>query len=219
LNNLGGRGDILCLLYKSIVYHYLPLLSRRQQLKKALGLVLFILLAVGWAKAQSTDIFVMPGTDFSRPGLYTRANLNIGIGHVPDFLAHNDSFHPLLGTELTFAYTYENAGSYGWLHSNQGAHTEAIGEMRNFQWFTHSKAPLITEYTWVQLGLTSITGGNSRASVQNRFYNGDSFGLIFHLNPATKGKSYHSIWLQETYNKVVTIPWYTSTSIGYTYSF
>jgi hypothetical protein len=27
-----------------------------------------------------------------------------------------------------------------------------------------------------------------------------------------------SIWIQESYSKVVTVPWYTTTSIGYTYS-
>ena len=27
-----------------------------------------------------------------------------------------------------------------------------------------------------------------------------------------------SVWIQESYNKVVTVPWYTTTSAGYTYS-
>jgi hypothetical protein len=42
---------------------------------------------------------------------------------------------------------------------------------------------------------------------------GVSLGAIVHL-------SFHnSIWIQESYNKVVTVPWYTTTSAGYTYSF
>jgi len=31
--------------------------------------------------STSTDLFVMIGSDFDRPGLLPRANLNIGIGH------------------------------------------------------------------------------------------------------------------------------------------
>ena len=67
----------------------------------------------------------------------------------------------------------------------------------------------VTGYTWVQIGLTSFTGG---PSVQNRFYDGESLGAIIHLN------GQNSIWVQETYNKIVTVPWYTTTSVGYTWS-
>src|ERR1022692_1621037 len=58
--------------------------------------------------STSTDFFVMPGSDFDRPGLVPRANLNIGIGHTFGFLKKDP-----LGDELTFAYTYENAGTHG----------------------------------------------------------------------------------------------------------
>src|ERR1039458_5415589 len=56
----------------------------------------------------STDLFLMPGSDFDRPGLVPRANLNIGIGHTFGFLKKDP-----IGDELTFTYTYENAGSDG----------------------------------------------------------------------------------------------------------
>ena len=48
----------------------------------------------------STDLFVMLGSDFDRPGLLPRANYNIGIGHTFGFLK-KDPF----GDELTFGYT------------------------------------------------------------------------------------------------------------------
>lgn len=54
----------------------------------------------------STDLFVMFGSDFNRPGLLPRANYNLGIGHTFAFLKKNP-----LGDELTIAYTYENAGT------------------------------------------------------------------------------------------------------------
>jgi hypothetical protein len=48
--------------------------------------------------------------------------------------------------------------------------------------------------------------------VQNRLDSGASIGAILHL-------SYHSsIWLQESYCKVVTVPWFTTSSLGYTFS-
>jgi hypothetical protein len=70
----------------------------------------------------STDFFIMPGSDFDRPGLVPRANLNIGIGHTFKFLNKDP-----IGDELTFHYTYENAGSHGFFHTNFGSHTEALG--------------------------------------------------------------------------------------------
>src|ERR1035438_10304017 len=54
----------------------------------------------------STDLFVMFGSDFDRPGLLPRANYNIGIGHTFGFLKKDP-----IGDELTFGYTYENAGT------------------------------------------------------------------------------------------------------------
>ncbi len=149
----------------------------------------------------SNDFFIMLGSDFDRPGLVPRTNDNIGLGHTFAFLKKDP-----LGDELTFAYTYENAGSHGFFHTDYGAHTEALGLMKNFGL---PKTKRLTGYTWIQGGITSMTGA---PWVQNRFYNGEALGLIVHFNYR------HSIWIQEMYNKVVTIPWYTTTSVGYTRS-
>jgi hypothetical protein len=149
----------------------------------------------------SYDLFIMFGSDLVRPGLEPKANYNIGLGHTFGFLK-KDPF----GDEITFAYTYENAGSYGFLHTDFGSHTEALGLMKNFG-IPGTKR--ITGYTWIQGGISSFTGN---ASVQNRFYDGESLGAIIHFNDR------HSIWIQETYNKIVSIPWYTTSSIGYTRS-
>jgi hypothetical protein len=149
----------------------------------------------------STDLFVMLGSDFVRPGLEPKANDNIGLGHTFKFLK-KDPF----GDEITVAYTYENAGSHGFFHTNFGSHTETLGLMKNFGL---PKSKRISGYTWIQGGITSMTGN---AYVQNRFYNGESLGAIVHFT------EHHSIWIQETYNKIVSIPWYTTTSIGYTRS-
>src|ERR1700730_16872791 len=75
----------------------------------------------------STDLFVMFGSDFDRPGLLPRSNYNIGIGHTFGFLK-KDPF----GDELTFGYTYENSGTHGFLHTDFGEHTESLGIMKNF---------------------------------------------------------------------------------------
>ncbi len=148
----------------------------------------------------STDLFVMLGSDFVRPGLATKANYNIGIGHTFGFLKKDP-----IGDELTFGYTYEDAGSGFW-HSQFGSHTESLGIMKNFGL---PKTKRVTGYTWIQLGITSFTGN---ASVQNDLYDGESLGAIVHFNAR------NSIWIQETFNKVVTVPWYTTTSVGYTWS-
>jgi hypothetical protein len=153
------------------------------------------------ASGTSTDLFIMPGSDFDRPGLLPRANLNIGIGHTFGFLKKDP-----LGDELTFAYTYENAGSHGFFHTSFGSHTEALGVMKNF---AMPKTKAVTGYTWVQAGLTSFTG---YSHVENRFYDGEALGAILHLNER------NSIWIQESYNKIPTVPWYTTASIGYTWS-
>jgi hypothetical protein len=149
----------------------------------------------------STDFFVMPGSDFDRPGLVPRANLNIGIGHTFGFLKKDP-----IGDELTFDYTYENAGSHGFFHTNFGSHTEALGVMKNFGL---PKTKLVTGYTWIQAGLTSFTGN---AHVENRFYDGEALGAAIHFN------DHNGIWIQESYNKIPTVPWYTTTGIGYTWS-
>jgi hypothetical protein len=143
----------------------------------------------------------MPGSDFDRPGLVPRANLNIGIGHTFGFLKKDP-----IGDELTFAYTYENAGSHGFFHTSYGSHTEALGVMKNFA-LPHTK--VVTGYTWVQAGLTSFTG---YAHVENRFYDGEALGAAIHFN------DHNGIWIQESYNKIPTVPWYTTTGIGYTWS-
>ena len=162
------------------------------------------LIFAGAAFAQtSTDVFVMAGSDFVRPGLAPRVNLNVGVGHTFSCLKKNP-----FGDEITFAYTYENAGSHGFWHSNYGAHTEAIGLMKNFS-IKGINSDKLTFYGWPQIGLTSITGGSN---VQNRLYGGVGVGAAIHF---TKN---HAIWVQENFNKVVSFPWYTSTSIGYTYS-
>jgi hypothetical protein len=149
----------------------------------------------------STDLFVMFGSDFDRPGLLPRANYNIGIGHTFGFLK-KDPF----GDELTFGYTYENAGTHGFLHTTFGEHTESAGVMKNF---SLPGTKIVTGYTWIQSGITSYTG---KAQVQNRLDSGVSLGAIVHFNDN------NSIWIQESYSKVVTVPWYTTSSIGYTYS-
>ena len=149
----------------------------------------------------STDLFIMLGSDFDRPGLLPRANDNIGIGHTFAFLKGDP-----IGDELTFAYTYENSGSHGFFHTDFGEHTESLGLMKNF---SIPKTKVITGYTWIQGGITSYTGG---VQVANRFYSGLSLGAVIHFSRNS------SIWIQESYNKVVTVPWYTTSSVGYTYS-
>lgn len=153
------------------------------------------------APGTSTDLFVMIGSDFDRPGLLPRANYNVGIGHTFGFLKKDP-----VGDELTFGYTYENAGTHGFLHTNYGEHTESLGVMKNF---ALPATKVVTAYTWIQSGITSYTGN---ARVQNRLDSGVSIGAIVHVNYR------NSIWIQESYGKVVTVPWYTTSSIGYTYS-
>jgi hypothetical protein len=155
----------------------------------------------GSMAGTSNDLFVMFGSDLVRPGLLPKGNYNIGFGHTFKFLAKNP-----IGDELTFSYTYENAGSHGFLHTDFGSHTEALGIMKNFGL---PKTKRITGYTWVQGGLTSMTG-NPR--VENRFYDGEALGVIIHFG------DHSSIWIQDLFNKVVTVPWYTTASIGYTRS-
>jgi hypothetical protein len=149
----------------------------------------------------STDLFVMLGSDFDRPGLLPRANYNIGIGHTFGFLK-KDPF----GDELTFGYTYENSGTHGFFYTGYGEHTESAGVMKNF---SLPKTTLVSGYTWIQSGITSYTG---HGPVENRMASGASLGAIIHFNRS------NSIWIQESYSKVVTVPWYTTTSLGYTYS-
>ena len=149
----------------------------------------------------TTDLFVMVGSDFDRPGLVPRSNYNIGIGHTFGFLK-KDPF----GDELTFAYTYENSGTHGFLHTAFGEHTESIGVMKNFPLPATKR---VTGYTWLQTGLTTYTGN---PQILNRLDSSASLGAIVHFNDR------NSIWIQESYSKVITVPWYTTTSIGYTWN-
>jgi hypothetical protein len=153
------------------------------------------------AMGTSTDLFVMFGSDIDRPGLLPRANYNLGVGHTFGFLKKDP-----IGDELTFAYTYENAGTHGFLHTVNGEHSEQVGVMKNF---SLPKTKVVSGYTWVQTGITSYTGN---AKVQNRLDSGVSLGAIVHFNDK------NSIWIQESYSKVVAVPWYTTSSAGYTYS-
>jgi len=153
------------------------------------------------SSGTSTDLFVMFGSDFDRPGLLPRANDNIGIGHTFGFLKKD-----FFGDELTFAYTYENSGTHGFLHTAFGEHTESAGLMKNFPLPATKR---VTGYTWIQTGITSYTG---HAEVLNRLDSGFSLGAIVHFNDR------NSVWIQESYSKVVTVPWYTTSSIGYTWS-
>lgn len=113
----------------------------------------------------------MFGSDFVRPGLLPRANYNIGIGHTFAFLKKNP-----IGDELTFGYTYENAGTHGFFHTDFGEHTEQLGVMKNF---SLPKTKIFTGYTWIQEGITSYTGN---AQVQNRLATCVSLGAIVHIN-------------------------------------
>ena len=149
----------------------------------------------------STDLFVMVGFDVDRPGALLRANYNIGIGHTFGFLKKDT-----VGDELTFSYTYENAGTHGFLHTRYGEHTETLGVMKNFG---IPKAKVLGDYTWLQMGPTSYTGNTK---VENRLYGGVAVGLVIHFN------EHNGVWIQESYNKVATVPWYTTSSVGYTYS-
>lgn len=145
----------------------------------------------------SNDLFVMAGSDFDRPGLLPRANYMIGIGHMFGFLKQDP-----LGDELTFSYMYENSGTHGFFDTALGEHTESAGLMKNFP-LPGTKA--VTGYTWLQTGITSFTG-NLR--VENRLDSSMSLGAIIHFN--RRG----SVWIQESYGKVVTVPWFTTSSIG-----
>jgi len=135
------------------------------------------------------------------PAYSPLANYNIGIGHTFAFLKRDP-----IGDELTFAYTYENSGSHSFLHTNSGEHTETARIVKNF---SIESLKAVSGYTWVQGGITSYTG-NLR--VRNRLASGLSLGAIIHCSRQS------SIWVQESYNKVVTVSWYTTASIGYTFS-
>ena len=148
----------------------------------------------------STDLFVMLGSDLDRPGWVPAANYNIGLGHTFGFLKKDP-----IGDELTFGYTYESGGPSFW-HAPINSDTESVGIMKNFGL---PKTKRVTGYTWVQIGLTTYTGSGQ---IQNHFYDGEAAGVIVHFS------EHSSIWIQEMFNKIITVPWYTTSSIGYTWS-
>jgi hypothetical protein len=150
---------------------------------------------------KKTDVFVMLGSDFNRPGLLPRANYNVGLGHTFRALRRNP-----LGDELILNYTYENAGTHGFFHTDFGEHTESVGLMKNFG---VPSAKLVGWYTWLQSGITSYSGDDH---VRNRLASSASVGVMVHLT------HHRSMWFQESYNKVVTVQWYTTTSVAYVYS-
>ena len=156
---------------------------------------------MGGSAGATNDLFVMAGSDGDRPGFLPRANYSVGIGHMFSFLKKD-----LLGDELTFEYMYENSGAHGFLHTAFGEHTESAGLMKNFPLPATKR---LTGYTWVQTGLTSFTGN---ARVQNRLDSSVSLGAILHF------KRHSSLWIEESYGKVVTVPWFTTSSIGYGWS-
>jgi hypothetical protein len=148
-----------------------------------------------------TDITLLVGSDFVRPGSLPRVNLSLGVGHDFEALKKDP-----LGSGVTFGYAYENTGTHGFFHTNFGEHSELLGQMRDFHL---SRKHHIAAYNWLQGGISSLTGDTK---VHNRFSFNETVGVKFHLN------RFNAIWVEETYNKVVTVPWYTVTSIGYTYS-
>lgn len=156
---------------------------------------------MGGSSGATNDLFVMVGSDFDRPGVLPRANYSIGIGHMFKSLEKD-----IFGDELTFSYMYENSGTHGFLHTAFGEHTESAGLMKNFR---VPRTKVVTGYTWIQTGLTSFTGN---ARVQNRLDSSVSLGAIIHF------KRHSSIWIQESYGKVVAVPWFTTSSIGYGWS-
>jgi hypothetical protein len=89
---------------------------------------------------------------------------------------------------------------------DEPAHPLTPGSHKNF---SVPGTKLVTGYTWVQGGVTTYTGN---AQVQNRFVSGVSIGAVIHVNRNS------SIWIQESYNKVITVPWYTTSCVGYTFS-
>jgi len=147
-----------------------------------------------------TDFTVYVGSDFVRPGGLPRANLQFALGHRFESILKDP-----LGSVLVFNYAYENAGTHGFFHTQYGSHSLDLGDMRDFH---ISREHHISGYNLLQAGVSILTG----PTASNHFNFNENVGVKFHIN------RFNAIWVQETYNKVVTVPWYTVTSIGYTYS-
>jgi len=88
----------------------------------------------------STDLFVMFGSDFDRPGLLPRSNYNIGIGHTFGFLKKGP-----LGDELTFGYTYENSGTHGFLHTVWRSGSQAFATQTAVRSWTRALISSVTK--------------------------------------------------------------------------
>ena len=114
----------------------------------------------------------------------------------------------LLGCAPAFAQQQpaESASESSTSNGSVRTHTENIGMMKNF---SLPRTKRLTGYTWIMGGITSLTGS---PHVLNRFYDGEALGVIIHCN------DHNSIWVQEMFNKIVSQPWYTTTSVGYTRS-
>lgn len=160
-------------------------------------LILLITSVAGMSMAD--DVFLMAGADVDRPSLSLRANYSIGVGHIEKSLS---GF--ALGDEVTVGYAFESGTNRGgfWYVPSGSFSTVSVGLMKNFGKF-HSA----TFYSWPQIGLTAISESGTR------LYVGYGFGIVLHTSK--RG----SIWIQESYNKVVTVPWYTTTGIGYAIGF
>jgi hypothetical protein len=181
------------------------LVSMRRLFALPILLALLSCLAFAQESSTSTDVFIMGGTDVTRPTTDLRTNLNIGVGHTEKFLKKSP-----IGDELTFSYTYENGGGHGFFHSVNGSHTENIGIMKNFTLPKLVNKDKVSFYTWPLIGVTSMTG---TPKVENRLYLGAAFGVVYHFN------NHFGVWTQATWNKVVTTPWYMSYTTGPTFSF
>jgi hypothetical protein len=168
--------------------------------------ILALFLGIGKSYAQLSDIFVMPGSDVDRPGLALRSNLNVGVGYAVKKINNK-----IVGNELTFAYSYENIGSHGFWNTNQAAHTESFGVMHGIPLVLIGVPIKLGLYTWFQAGITELT--NQTDGTEIRLSNQHALGLTYKLS------NHNNIWFQEQYNKVETAPWYTTTSLGYDYSF
>lgn len=146
--------------------------------------------------AQSNDLFVLMGSDVSQ-AWQAKANYAVGYGRTLTALGGNPVGQ--LGQELTFSYSYEDAGS-GFFHSAYGAHTGQVGLMRNFR-----ATKTVGTYSTVALGLTALTGGPHLVTEPGYSY---GVGISWHL---TKNSS---IWFQGVSNKLLNVPVYVTFSVG-----
>jgi hypothetical protein len=146
------------------------------------------------------DFIPTPGSDSDRPGLAPTANLNIGIGHtfrllkkaplVTNLCSPIDRKvqNPRVVLQLQLAFD----------------RAQKLGVMKNFNL---SKTEVVTGYM-------RQASAVSRAMTRLRifFCDGESSGTVIHLN------AQKTMWVQETYIKIPTVPWSTTTGIGFIWS-